>query len=192
MDKENEQNTGEREGDGSENGSSARKKRPGKLLETPTKAVPLSGGERRRSIAYNMKRASLTMEVNTASNGDATTTVTLDDTPSAPSTSSFVLDDLLQIEKVALVELTKVVLLNRKQQQQTKGGTTSTGVEEVEENIDGRTLCVVDEETFAQIWPLACQSCAHGDQWLAWHTPQEIFEAFAEPKRVDELQTSLN
>jgi Ca2+-binding EF-hand superfamily protein len=183
MVKENENNTGEREGDGSENESSARKKRPGKLLETPTKAVPLSGGERRRSIAYNMKRASLITEGNTAPNGDTATTVTLDHTPSVPSTSSFVLDDLLQIEKVALVELTKVVLLNRKQQQPTQGGTTSAGREE---NIDGRTLCVVDEETFAQIWPVACQSCVHGDQWLAWHTPREIFEAFAEPKRDEE------
>ena len=87
----------------------------------------------------------------------------------------FTLQDLLDIEKGALVELKRAAVERDEVYDQTTVA-----------DIDGRTLCIVDRSTFRRTWNVASSACSSGDRWLArlsWQTADEIFDAYSEPSK---------
>ena len=129
---------------------------------------------RRRSVVFKMTESNEGTTKNNQTEqkrtqqqkGQNNTNATTDTDPGDTESMPFVLSDLLEIEKAALVEMYQIVENANKDNPHIS-------------NIDGRQLCVMNRSTFEKVWPIACQDCTHGERWLSWHSAIEVFDAFS-------------
>ena len=95
--------------------------------------------------------------------------------PRFDASSRLSLDDLVEIERVVLEEMRRLL-----------------GIEMNGTKIDGRRLCRADRDTFLQVWATACRASSKIQSWAQNHIsePSEIFDAFGSSFSQDSLLSS--